>query len=314
MTARRPSRPLSRARAALVALALVSATASGSGASQWTSAVDLTEYVDPFIGTLGSGFVFPGPAAPYGMVQLSPDTEGYLAYTGYMYNDSFIRGFSHVHVQSMGVREGGNLPFMPVTGPIVSTDAKRYQSKFSHATEEASPGYYKVGLDSYGVTAELTSGLRVGMHRYTFPPTGQANVLLDIGRQIPGGPDDDIQRTDGQYKAQAEILPDSRTILGTANPDLEGPQRYAVHFAARFDRSFTEYGVWPSRGAATQPGVKTVNGRGAGAYVSFDPSADRDVVVKVGISFVSRANALENLESELPGDDFGFDALRERTR
>jgi predicted alpha-1,2-mannosidase len=308
-------RALTRPRTSVAALAISLVCALGSPTSAArTDSTDLTQYVDPFIGTLGSGFVFPGPAAPYGMVQLSPDTEGYLAYTGYMYNDSFIRGFSHVHVQSMGVREGGNLPFMPTTGPIVSTDAKRYQSKFTHATEEASPGYYKVGLDTYGITAELTSGLRVGMHRYTFPPAGQANVMLDIGRQIPGGPDDDVQRTDGQYRATAEILPDSRTVVGTANPDLEGPQRYAVHFAARFDRPFTAHGVWPSRGAATQPGVTTVSGRGAGAYVSFDPSADRDVVVKVGISFVSRANALENLESELPGADFGFDALRERTR
>lgn len=306
-----PSSP--RIRLAALAASLVCALAAQTAVAR-QEAADPTRYVDPFIGTLGSGFVFPGPAAPYGMVQLSPDTEGYFAYTGYMYNDSFIRGFSQVHVQSMGVREGGNLPFMPTTGPILSTDVKRYQSKFSHATEEASPGYYRVGLDTYGITAELTAGLRVGMQRYTFPPAGQANVLLDIGRQIPGGPDQDVQSTPGQYGASAEILPDSRTILGTANPDLEGPQRYAVHFAARFDRPFGGYGVWPSRGAAVQPGVSILNGRGGGAYVSFDPSTDRDVIVKVGISFVSRANALENLESELPGDDFGFDELRERTR
>jgi putative alpha-1,2-mannosidase len=61
------------------------------------------DYVDPFIGTLGGGFAFPGPSAPYGMVQLSPDTDGYLAYTGYMYHDQFIRGFSHHHIESMGV-------------------------------------------------------------------------------------------------------------------------------------------------------------------------------------------------------------------
>ena len=303
-----------RTIAVLVALALVAGASSNLSAAPGSPSSDVTGYVDPFIGTLGSGFVFPGPAAPYGMVQLSPDTEGYFAYTGYLWSDHFIRGFSHVHVQSMGVPTAGNLPFMPTAGPIVSTDAKRYQSKFSHATEEASPGYYRVGLDTYGITAELTAGLRVGMHRYTFPPTGPANVLLDIGRQIPGGGTDDVQRTPGQYSASAEILPDARTVVGTANPSRDGPQRYAVHFAARFDRPFTGFGVWPRRGEAVQPGRTTVEGTGAGAYVSFDPSTDRDVVVKVGISFVSRANALENLESELPGDDFGFDELRERTR
>lgn len=309
-----PARTLVRTRVVAVTLALVSGTVSVATAAPEQAAEDLTRHVDPFIGTLGSGFVFPGPAAPYGMVQLSPDTEGFFAYTGYLWSDQFIRGFSHVHVQSMGVPTAGNLPFMPTTGPIVSTDAKRYQSRFSHATEQASPGYYRVLLESYGIEAEVTAGLRVGMHRYTFPPGGQANVLLDVGRQIPGGPDEDVQRTPGTYSAAAEILPDARTVVGTANPNRDGPQRYAVHFAARFDRPFSGYGVWARRGDPVQPGKTLIEGNGAGAYVSFDPSADRDVVVKVGISFVSRENALANLEAELPGDDFGFDALRERTR
>ncbi|MCA1830783.1 MAG: glycoside hydrolase family 92 protein, partial [Actinobacteria bacterium] len=102
---------------------------------------DLTRYVDPSIGTLGAGFVFPGPAAPYGMVQLSPDTNGYFAYTGYQYIDAKIRGFGHVHTEAMGVPEGGEIPFMPEVGSIV-TDVRAYEQPFSHATEHAEPGYY----------------------------------------------------------------------------------------------------------------------------------------------------------------------------
>ena len=268
--------------------------------------------VDPMIGTLGSGFVFPGPAAPYGMVQLSPDTEGYFAYTGYQHADQFIRGFSHVHVQSMGVPEGGNVPFMPTVGPVLSTDVKRYQSKFSHASEAAEPGYYSVRLDTYGVLAELTAGTRVGMHRYTFPPTSEANVLLDIGRQVPGGDLDEGQRAAGRNLARIEFL-DERTIAGTANLDRAAPHRYAVHFVARFDRDMISHGVWAARGDAVSDGVDVVEGVGAGAVARFDASSDPDVIAKVGISFVSVQNALENLEAELPGEDFDFDAQRART-
>lgn len=275
------------------------------------AAQDLTRYVDPFIGTLGSGFVFPGPAAPYGMVQLSPDTEGYFAYTGYMWSDHFIRGFSHVHVESMGVPEGGNLPFMPTVGPV-QTNVKRYQSKFSHATEQASAGYYAVTLDSYGVRAELTAGMRVGVHRYTFPPVSGANVLMDVGRQIPGGPTDDVQRTPGKYSAALRFV-DDRTVVGTANPNLDGPHRYAVHFAAKFDREFAGHGVWDTRGSAPTAGADSVSGTGAGGYVTFDATSDQDVVIKVGVSFVSQENALLNLESEIPGNDFDFEGIRSST-
>lgn len=271
------------------------------------------DHVDPMIGTLGSGFVFPGPAAPYGMVQLSPDTEGYFAYTGYLYSDNFIRGFSHVHVQGMGVPSSGNVPFMPTVGPILSTDAKRYQSRFSHATEKASAGYYSVLLENYGITAELTAGVRTGMHRYTFPASSQANVILDIGRQIPGGPTDDVQRTPGYYTASIRVV-DERTVIGTANPYLEGPQHYPVHFVARFNRPFASFGTWSGRGAPMQQGVASVEAKGAGAAVTFDATRDPTVLVKVGISFVSQANALANLDHELPGNDFDFDALRARTR
>src|SRR5919109_746891 len=149
------------------AICLLAVAALCAPAAVRAAETDYAAYVDPMIGTMGSGFVFPGPAAPYGMVQLSPDTNGYFAYTGYQWADLFIRGFSHVHVQSMGVPEGGNIPFMPTAGPVLSTDVERYKSLFVHPLEHAEAGYYHVRLLSSGIDAELTTGLRVGMHRYT---------------------------------------------------------------------------------------------------------------------------------------------------
>lgn len=298
-----------RAIAILVIAALTAGLLSSVSAS---APPDLASYVNPFIGTLGAGFVFPGPAAPFGMVQVSPDTEGQFAYTGYQYADRSIRGFSHVHIESMGVQEGGNVPFMPTVG-AVSTDVKKYESRFNHASEKASPGYYKVRLDSYGIDAELTAGKRIAMQRYEFPSTTQANVLIDAGRQIPGGPTDDVETTPGAYQATVSIV-DATTVMGTANPSLDGPQRYAVHFATKFSRPFTSYGVWDAKGAAPKPMVASVSGKGAGAYLTFDTTSDRSVTAKVGISFVSQQNALQNLEAEAPGSNFDFDSLRANTR
>ena len=294
-------------RRILTCLLLLALTASfvSPASAQVAAEKEPVEYVDPMIGTLGGGFTFPGPAAPYGMVQLSPDTEGYLAYTGYHYNDAFIRGFSHHHIESMGVKSNGNLPFMPSVGPVTSSDPRTWMSPFDHATEEAKAGYYKVLLKRFGITAELTSGTRVGMHRYTFPPSPQSNVILDVGRSNkdwePWNPDSSV------HASSLEIV-DDKTILGSADSD----QGYTIHFAARFDRSFSDVGTWNASGEPPVAGKPTAQGRGAGGYVTFDTTTDRDVLVKVGISFVDQDNALANLDHEKP--DWDFDALRADTR
>jgi predicted alpha-1,2-mannosidase len=245
------------------------------------------DYVDPMIGTLFGGFSFPGPAAPFGMVQLSPDTEGEFAFTGYQYGDTSIRGFSHHHIQSMGVHTAGDLPFMPTVGPVLSNDPRSWMSPFDHATEEAEAGYYRVVLERYGILAELTAGSRVGMHRYTYPPSPQSNVILDIShnanRWHPNAP--------GTVPASLEVRGND-LVVGTANT----AQEYNIHFAAKFDRPFNSF----------------TNLAGGGGYATFNTTSDRDVLVKVGISFVSRENALQNLEAEKP--DWDFDALRQKTR
>lgn len=274
---------------------------------------DVLSLVDPLIGTLGSGFVFPGPAAPYGMVQLSPDTEGPFAFTGYQYADRKIRGFSHVHTQSMGVWEGGEVPVMPSLDEVV-TDVKQYQQPFTHATERASPGWYEVLLGNQ-IKAELTAGVRVGLHRYTYPAGRWSNLIIDAGRTVGGasiiGPD--LENDPGKVNATVDIAQDG-TVLGTVRAGETGSRDYIVHFALRTDTTPDAVGVYPARGAAPQPGVRSVAGKGAGAFLRFAPTPGaRTLRVAVGISFVDREGALSNLESELATAPFDLETVRART-
>ena len=150
---------------------------------------DLTKYVNPFVGTSKMGHVFPGATVPFGMVQLSPQTnfevmhqedgsynkKTYEYCAGYQYRDTTIIGFSHTNFSGTGHSDLGDLLVMPTIGELVLEPLKRdsgekgFYSLFSHDQEEASPGYYKVKLKSYDITAEHTTTERVGFHQYTFP-------------------------------------------------------------------------------------------------------------------------------------------------
>ena len=133
----------------------------------------VTSYVNPFVGTAGHGHTYPGPSVPFGMVQLSPDTrmEGWDACGGYHYSDNSIIGFSHTHFSGTGVPDYGDILIVPTTGPLAIDKGKPdrpetgYRSRFRHETEVATPGYYSVLLDDYGIRAELTTSARVGVHR-----------------------------------------------------------------------------------------------------------------------------------------------------
>ena len=160
---------------------------------------DLTQLVNPFIGTKDMGHCFPGATAPFGMVQLSPDTdtaqyslgqgynkEVYRYCSGYQYADQTIVGFSHTHLHGTGHSDLGDILIMPTTGDIklnpgiVSRPNSGYRSRFSKTTEIAYAGYYSVFLDDPKVKAELTTSARVGFHRYTYPKDKEANVILDL--------------------------------------------------------------------------------------------------------------------------------------
>jgi predicted alpha-1,2-mannosidase len=143
------------------------------------------EHVNPIIGTGGHGHTFPGATAPFGMVQLSPDTRidgSWDGCSGYHYSDNVIYGFSHTHLNGTGVSDFGDIMLMP-TMDEPSLEAKQYASSFSHANEKASAGFYAVKLDKHDIDVRLTTSTRVGFHEYTFNKTGQANVILDLNHR-----------------------------------------------------------------------------------------------------------------------------------
>ncbi|MFG2943432.1 GH92 family glycosyl hydrolase [Streptomyces sp. NPDC048282] len=252
----------------------------------------LTDLVNPFIGTQDEGNTFPGAAVPFGMVQLSPDT-GHS--TGYDYSQHLIRGFSLVHLSGVGCAIGGDLPVLPTTGDVTRTDYAKYAAGFSHGDEQASPGYYRVGLDS-GIRAELTATARTGVQRYAFPATDKANVLLNAAQSLHK-----------PVSGQVEILDDHtvRTRI-TGHGFCRDTAPYTVYTVTRFNRPFTAYGTW--NGTAITPGARTGAG---GAYVRFDTTRDRTVEATTALSYVDPHGAEVNLRAE---GGRSFDTVRRQAR
>ncbi|MFA4864922.1 MAG: glycoside hydrolase family 92 protein, partial [Bacteroidales bacterium] len=160
---------------------------------------NLIQYINPLIGTQRMGHTYPGATVPFGMVQLSPDTdtisfekdgkyngEVYAYCSGYQYDDPTIVGFSHTHFSGTGHSDLGDFLIMPTVGALQLNPGTAvhpengYRSAYLHQNEVAEPGYYKVKLDDDGILAELTATTRVGFHQYTFPETDSAHVILDL--------------------------------------------------------------------------------------------------------------------------------------
>ncbi|MGA6164877.1 GH92 family glycosyl hydrolase [Amycolatopsis magusensis] len=282
---------------AALAGVLVAGTLLGTGTA--TAQADPVAEVNPFIGTQNFGNTFPGASAPFGMVQLSPDTGGQ---GGYDYQQDSIYGFSQTHLSGVGCGVAGELPIMPTTGAVGSVDPQVYRSKYAHDDEEASPGYYRVGLSTYGVDAELTATERTGWQRHTFPATGAANLLFNTGKA-----------NQTVHDSEVHVLGD-RTIEGRvrAGGFCAGHDEHTVYFTASFDRPFSSFGTW--RGNEKTPGSRDAAGTGGnGAWLTFDANEDRDVVVKVGLSYTGVDGARKNLAAET-GDSYDFDATRAKLR
>ncbi|RKS68547.1 putative alpha-1,2-mannosidase [Motilibacter peucedani] len=278
--------------AGLVALPLLVPAAPAQAATTDPPApvTDPTAYVDPFVGTGSGGSTvgeinaFPGPAAPFGMLQWSPDTED--SYSGYQYANDRIRGFSLTHA-SVGCSQFGDVRILPTVG-AVGSDPESTSSRYSHDEEQASPGYYAVTLQDSGVRAELTATTRTGLGRFTFPPSTQAQFLVK-GADTFGA----------QHGGDVRVV-DDRTLEGseTSGGFCGAGNTYTIHWSMTFDRPFTAHGSW--------------GGDAPGAYVTFDTTADRTVEAKVAASFVSTDGARANAGAEVPGWD--FDAVRADTR
>ena len=215
--------------------------------------VDLTKFVNPFIGTSKMGHTFPGATAPFGMVQLSPQTnfevmfnndgsyngKTYEYCAGYQYRDSTIIGFAHTNLSGTGHSDLGDFLVMPTTGYLVldpletSSGEKGFYSTFSHEKESASPGYYKVELDDYSITAELTASERVGFHQYTFPKSNDAHIILDMVYNV-------YNHDNKNVWTFIRIENDS---LVTGYRQTKGWARTKkVFFAMRFSKPFKSYG------------------------------------------------------------------------
>ncbi len=269
---------------------------------------DLSRYVDPMIGSDYNGHTFPGATLPNGMVQLSPDTKRYTwnNCSGYHYSDKSILGFSHTHYSGTGAGGGGDILFMPTVGKINLSSGGNgsgntqngYASLFLHKNEEVSPGYYKVLLDDYNVKVELTSTLRTGFHRYTFPKTDKANVIIDLVSGIMDSPDSLLLNVDGR----------KLTGYRAASGGLDGSN--VIFFAAEFSRPFNKYGIALNNKIVA--GASSIKGRNVKAYFSFDARENKSVLLKVGISTVSIEGAKKNLKTELRGWD--FDKVRKAAR
>jgi len=281
-----------RLRLGMAGAVAASALFAVPAAAEASAHGQLTDLVNPFIGTENDGNTYPGAAVPFGMVQFSPDT-GHN--TGYDYSQNHIRGFSLVHLSGVGCGLGGDLPVLPTTGDVTQTDYAQYAAEFSHDDEHASPGYYQVGLKS-GIEAELTATARTGVQRYTFPATDKANVLLNAAQSLHSG-----------VTSKVEVL-DNRTVRTsiTGRGFCQDTKPYTVYTVTHFDRPFTAYGTW--NGSTVTAGSRTGSG---GAYVRFDTSKDRTVEATTALSYVDAHGAAVNLRAE--GGN-SFDAVRHRAQ
>lgn len=237
-------------------------------------------YVNPFVGTGFHGHTYPGATAPFGGVQLSPDTRqgNWDACSGYHYSDSTLMGFSHTHLSGTGCIDLGDILIRPsVNTPL----------PFSHADEKAAPGYYSVELKSEGVTAELTATPHVGVHRYTYPKSKDSKLVIDLEHSLDNDP---IRSLELRQTADNEL-----TGMRCSGGWVENQY---VFFVAQFSQPVA---------SIEQDGNKQ-------AVLTFDTSSGAPLVCKVGISIVSAENALQNLRAETDSAGFDFDAICLATR
>ncbi|GAA2240367.1 hypothetical protein GCM10010430_22270 [Kitasatospora cystarginea] len=304
------SRPRRRLRRALCSAVLLAATLTPAvpASAAPTPTERPSALVDPLIGTRGGGRTFPGPAAPFGMAQPSPDTiaPGGSG-SGYSYEHAAITGFSQTHLSGAGCGVNGEVPILPTTGPVTTSEPAEYAAHFSHRDEQASAGYYRVGLDS-GVTAELTATARTGWQRYVFPAGRQANVLVNTGKA--GMPVDSSEFHVIGDRTVEGLVTDGRFCGSTSD-------HHTLYFTASFSRPFTSFGTW--RGGTLSPGSRDSAGdgrHGSGGWLTFATSStgdapdtganaeERQVVVKVGLSYTGLVGARRNLAAETSGHDF----------
>jgi len=289
------------------------------------------QYVNPMVGTKNMGHTFPGATSPFGMVQLSPQTNNqpyaiggrynkrtYEYCSGYQYADSTIFGFGHTHFSGTGHSDLGDLVVMPTVGklqlqPRDATEPNSgYHSKFSHENEQAIPGYYKVKLEDYNVLAELTASDRVGFHQYTFPKSNSSHIVLDLVSNI-------YHHKDKNVWTFVRVENDS---LVTGYRQTTGWARTRkVFFAMKFSKPFQSYGHKKYdtiqyggfyRRFNEEKNFPEMAGKNLRAYFTFNTNDNEKIKVKMALSSVSTRGAIKNMEAEISHWD--FDQTRKETQ
>lgn len=291
--------------------------------SQGQTAKDYIQWVNPFIGTQRMGHTFPGASVPFGAVQLSPDTDTipfavngnynpdvYKYCAGYQYTDSTIVGFSHTHFSGTGHSDLGDILVMPTVGkiflnPVTSSNPEKgYRSRFSHQREKAEPNYYKVMLDDYGVLAELTTTTRVGFHRYTFPETDSAHIILDLVHGIYNYPEKNVWTF---------IRVENDTLVTGYRQTHGWARTRTVYFAIAFSKPFKSYGLVNGETLTYRGFWRKFNqnesfpenaGRQIRCHFDFQTKSNESITLRVAISPVSTLGAIKNLVAETPIDNF----------
>ncbi|MDA3615512.1 GH92 family glycosyl hydrolase [Polluticaenibacter yanchengensis] len=286
---------------------------------------DLLKYVNPLIGTEKMGHTYPGATAPFGAVQLSPDTDTipyelngrynpdvYKYCAGYRYEDKTIVGFSHTHFSGTGHSDLGDFLVMPTVGAlkmnpgIASNTATGFRSAFSHNNETAEAGYYKVKLDDYNIIAELTATTRVGIHQYSFPKSNDAHIILDLMSGIYNYDD---------KNTWIYVRVESPTRITGYRQTNGWARTRTVYFAMEFSKPFKSYGQKNFEDKQVYKGFwrkfnqnenfPEIAGKKLRMHFDFDTEEHEKILVKVALSPVSQTNALLNLQTEAPGWDFG---------
>ena len=287
-------------------LLVLSAAVAMSIASWGQQSRTRTSYVNPMIGTAGMGHTFPGACAPFGIVQLSPETDTiphnvdgkyqtkvYSYCAGYQYDDPTIVGFSHTHLSGTGHSDLGDILIMPQTGKLQlnpgtarNPDAG-YRSRFSHSTEKATPGYYEVTLADNGVRAQLTATTRVGIHKYTFPDAKEARLIIDL---IHG-----IYNYDGKVLWSSLRVENDTLLTGYRITNGWSRANY-TYFAITFSKPIKTYGYrdmkkpkyrgfW--RKFDIYHNFPEIAGQNVTTYFNFDNTDRQPITVKVALSAVS---------------------------
>lgn len=273
---------------------------------------DLTQYVDPLIGTAHCRWFHVAPGAnPFGMAKPGPSTDGHLGNlsgweaVGYDFRHTSIEGFPNFHEFQVG-----GVVFMPTSGQLKTIPGEPgstgtgYRSAFDKKDEVIHPGYYSVILKDYGIKAEVTSTSRVSFHRYTFPAGKESHILFDIGNK---------QGESGNVKDASVTLSTDGRIEGFVETQPEYVKKYQngssikMYFSAEIDRKPESYGTF--HGSLAEAGKNEAVGTGAGLYLTFSTTENESITIKAGLSYTSIENARLNLGSE--AKNLSFDSAKE---